>query len=1060
MDINQIRIILGHLLSPDTSAIRSAEAQLKPHLKSPPIVSALVQCLQDAASTPAPVRHVAGVILRKCIGKHYLSFQASDKSSLKAVLLQVLQTEPERQVRISVVSVVAVVASLEFEPDPPGPGWPELLQFIAAAAQDSIPDARELAFFLLAEMSETIGFSLKPQLPQLALLYGTSLQDSQPKVQTAALKALGKIMAYLADDDEQILHFAGLIPQLLNVASGCQQRCDEDTLQAVDDVLYDLCHCTAAAVSAHLPTVIRFALSVMTDSRLELVTRDSAALVVSTLTEFKPKLVAKKTDVGAMIEAFMSMIETSEESAAGAFFDSNPNWKEDGDDDDDEDYDGPTQCGMAQGCLDMLAINLPQKHFFHPAVTMCIQRMSASHPAQRKAGIASLGVIAEGCQEKLSEHLEQVLPHVFALAGDADAQVRECTCFCLGQLSEHCQPEIIDWSDQILPCVFKLLDDQSVNVQTTSCYVLEMFCESLEPESVLPFLRPLMEKLVSMLQGATRKCVQEMAVAAIAATAVAAEKEFTPYLDGVARLMMTLMNLSEEAQYPLKGRAMECMGHLAVAVEKEAFRPYFIETVKVSAHSLSLDSTDLHEYAFAVFANLSKVMEREFSGVLPELVPHTLEVIKKEDGGIENFGHNSEAEEDGGFNLGDSDDDEDGPQPFVVRTGMLDTKKAALTALGNMASYCSTDFMPYLEECFGVLKETVEYWHPEIIIEAIRALPGLAICSVAATGSNGKVEWTKGDLSTNAMSAHTFEIVNAVMPLLVAKLQNVDRDVVSAACEAIQAIIELCGPFSMTATANDMLNSIVKLMKGEAPSQAEEEYEEDDEEEDDEHQNFLNAAFDLLGAIGRVMGAQLANYLDTFLPLILSYNKPSKPANDRGMSLGCLGELAQGVGPAIAPHWQSALLPSIVQGLADENNNVRRNAAFTAGVCAESLPDIVAPAFPQILQGLHPLFSVDTSGDAGAAVVDNAAAAVARMITARPASLPMAQVLPVFLNALPLKSDMTENETVYTCLAGIAGSQELNPMAQEVRRVVTEACKEGSKVDDEIKARLRAAFGN
>ena len=76
------------------------------------------------------------------------------------------------------------------------------------------------------------------------------------------------------------------------------------------------------------------------------------------------------------------------------------------------------------------------------------------------------------------------------------------------------------------------------------------------------------------------------------------------------------------------------------------------------------------------------------------------------------------------------------------------------------------------------------------------------------------------------------------------------------------------------------------------------------------------------------------------------------------------------------------------------------------------------PYYLELLQALHPLFSLTSKGTEGG-VVDNAAAAVARMIMAAPAAVPMDQVLPVFLSALPLKSDRSENEAVYTCLLGL-----------------------------------------
>jgi hypothetical protein len=136
----------------------------------------------------------------------------------------------------------------------------------------------------------------------------------------------------------------------------------------------------------------------------------------------------------------------------------------------------------------------------------------------------------------------------------------------LGQLSEHCQPEILSYSDQVLPIAFALLDDTTVAVQATSCYVLEMFCERLAPDDVRPLLDPLVRKLAQMLETTTKRSVQEMSVAALAATAVAAEEDFAPYVEGVANLMSKMMFITDEKLFSLRGRALECMGHMAIAV--------------------------------------------------------------------------------------------------------------------------------------------------------------------------------------------------------------------------------------------------------------------------------------------------------------------------------------------------------------------------------------------------------------------------------------------------------------------------------------------------------------
>ena len=1092
----QMHTLLLQLTMPDTAVIKAAELALKPMLKSPASITILIQCLTNTATVPVPVRNIAAVILRARITGHYSTFAPPDRTQFKTILLTCLTSEPERAVRNAAVGVVAAVAAIEITHE--SNTWPELLQFIAAAAQDASPDARELAFSLLKEMTETVSNCLKGDFQNLAMLYASALADSMPKVQTAALAALGMIMSWLADEEEYIVHFAGLIPNLLKVAFECQQRGDEDTLQVrarltltltphphpsislspsyalhlqtICDVLHDLTQCSSAAVTVHLPTIVEFCLSVLRDPNVELVTRDAAAIVISATAESKPKLMGKKCNIDSLIETCMVMIELSKESAAGALFDSNPAWKEDQeeDSDDEEDYDGPTQCGMAQGTLDMLAIQLPQKVFFQTCITKCVQKMQSPDPAVRKSGIASLGVVAEGCQEKLTSHLAEIVPQVLRLGIDADTQVRECCCFALGQLAEHCQPEILDYSDTVLPTIFKLLEDPSDNVQVTSCYVLEMFCESLDPESVLPYLNPLMTRLVQMLEHSTKKSVTEMTVAAIAATAVAAEKEFAPYLPGVASIMTRLMNLTEEDQWQLKGRALECMGHMAVAVEKEPFRPYFMETIRVAGSVLTLDNPELHEYAYAVFANLAKVMEREFSPCLADLVPHLLEVVAKVDGGLELADPSEMAAQQAALSAFDDSDEEDGGQQqnFVVRTALLDTKRQALVALNGMASYCAQDFMPYLEQTTGILIGQVEckddeYWHPAVVTEAMNTLAALVICSVSAHHEDNKVPWVKGDLATNPLSPHTTALVNAIMPALVKGLTNVDKEIVAAASEALLAVIDLCGPFSLATVANPVLQGILQLLTDKAPCQ-EGEDDEDDEDDEAEHDNFLNSVFDLVGGFAKAMGPQFAQYLPTFLAPIGEFCKSSRPTNDRSMAVGCLGEIAEGLGEAMAPHWANVFLPTILAGLGDEEGALRRNAAYTAGLCAEALGESIAPQYGQLLQALHPVFGMDTeNSDNNACAVDNATSCVARMMMAAPSAFPYAQVLPVFLGSLPLKSDMTENEICYDALVKLWGGKQPDLVGThqgDVMRIV-QAAMADKKVQDDVKVKLKAAFG-
>ena len=371
-DASQMATYLSALSQPDTNIIRQAEVALKPILKQPQCVPAMVEVIKAQSIQEEATRHVAAIVLRKRIAGHLSKFDAPTKTALKAELLSILQTENSRAVRNGVVALVATVCKSEAENESEAAqaaaGWPELFQFIAAAAGDSHPEARELAFLLLGEMTETVGLHLKPQFATLSGLFAAGLSDADLKVQNSAVNALGLLMSYLADEAE-IDTFAPLLQPVLAVAESCRTRHDEEVVSTTLDVLYDLSFSPSSAIAANMAHIVRFAQICMSDSNLEMNVRDSAALVVATMAESKPKHLGRDAALlTGVVETIFNLIESSSGSAAGALFDSNPAWKEDMEDQEgyDPDDEGITETGMAQGTLDMLACEIPKKYIFEP----------------------------------------------------------------------------------------------------------------------------------------------------------------------------------------------------------------------------------------------------------------------------------------------------------------------------------------------------------------------------------------------------------------------------------------------------------------------------------------------------------------------------------------------------------------------------------------------------------------------------------------------------------------------------------------------------------------------
>ena len=396
-----------------------------------------------------------------------------------------------------------------------------------------------------------------------------------------------------------------------------------------------------------------------------------------------------------------------------------------------------------------------------------------------------------------------------------------------------------------------------------------------------------------------------------------------------------------------------------------------------------------------------------------------------------------------------------------IRTALLESKKGAITAIGEMAAHTGAAYFPYLEETMTALMGAADNWHPLIKMECADAMPSLVI-SVVAKEHNGEISWEKGNISgASPLSPPTTAVVSAVLEQLVNLMQDDAKEVVGKACEGIQSVLELCGPHAFATVASNCLENAHAILSKQAPCQQIEEYEEEFGEEDDDHDSFMTHVCDLVGSFARVMGSHFVQYLPQFLPAICGYAKSSRPPSDRSMAIGCLGELAQELGNGIMDHWSTVFYPAALAGLADSDDSVKRNAAFCIGVSCEGLGEGIISQYPAMLQALSPLFGVDTSqGDTSAACVDNACAAVARMIMASPSHIPVGQVLPVMLKAMPLKSDMTENETVYNCLLGLlqANNADLAANKVELTRVFGQAASEESKVDDVIKEKLKLAL--
>ncbi|KAF9345873.1 hypothetical protein BGX26_002644 [Mortierella sp. AD094] len=248
-----------------------------------------------------------------------------------------------------------------------------------------------------------------------------------------------------------------------------------------------------------------------------------------------------------------------------------------------------------------------------------------------------------------------------------------------------------------------------------------------------------------------------------------------------------------------------------------------------------------------------------------------------------------------------------------------------------------------------------------------------------------------------------------------------DKMVVVQICQEMVETVKLCGPGVVAehiTVIAEHLNAIFEKRAYCQQELADDEGLLDEDEQAEFDALLISSASDLVGALAAALGESFIPYAKVFIPHIAKYYKKSKPTSERSMAIGCLGEISAGMLGGVT-EFTEVIFPIALKGLSDEEAEVRSNAAYTVGALCQNTNLDISSQYPNILTALYPLFQGQNLDN----VTDNACGAVARMIMKHPNAVPVDQVLPVFMQALPLKRDYEENEPVYKLLFSLIRSQ-------------------------------------
>ncbi|CAN6465263.1 unnamed protein product [Victoria cruziana] len=1012
-----LELLLIQCLMPDNDARKKAEEQIEQFSKDPQVVVALTEHLRTAKTSN--VRQLSAVLLRKKITGHWAKLSPQFRDSVKSTLISSITSEHSSPVRRASANVVSVIAKYAV----PAGEWPELLPFLFQCSQSNQEDHREVALILFSSLTETIGEVFRPHLSSLQALLFKSLRDeTSTRVIVAALKAVGSLVEFIHDEAE-VVAFRELVPSILNVSKKCLSSGAEEVSVIAFEIFDELVESPAPLLGSSVVSIIQFSLEVASNQTLEPNTRHQAIQIISWLAKFKPKSLVKHKLIIPILQTMCPLLaETNHEV---------------------EDVDFSADRAAAE-VIDTMAMNLPKKHVFPPVFEFASLGFQNANPKLREASITVLGVISEGCLEMMKNRLEPVLQIVLAALKDPEQIVRGSASFALGQFAEYLQPDIVSHYQAVLPCILNSLADASDAVQEKSYYALAAFCENMG-EEIRPYLDPLMMRLLEALQTNSRK-LQEMCMSAIGSVAAAAEQAFIPYAEQLLELMKFFMVLTKDEDLCSRARATELVGIIAMAVGRAKMEPILPPFIEAAISGFALEFSELREYTHGFFSNIVELLDDGFAQYLPHVIPLAFASCNLDDGSALEVDEFSDEGNENGF-LRISSDNEDNDEPKVrhisIRTGVLDEKAAATQAIGLFALHTKSSFTPYFDEALKILIKHAGYFHEDVRLQAIISLQHILTATQAAFPA------------LNSLSAESKHVLDTVMNIYIRTLkEDDDKEVVAQACTGIVEIINSCGYAPIECYLTRLVEATLALLHEETTCQ-QLDSDSDIDENDVEHDDVLmDAAFDILPAFAKCMGPQFESIFSTFYHPLMKFAKASRPPEDRTMVVACLAEVAQHMGSPIALY-VDRFMPLVLKELESTDATNRRNAAFCVGELCKNGGEPSLKHYNDILRGLYPMFG-DSEVDA---VRDNAAGAVARMIMTQPQLIPLNQVLPVLLKALPLKDDLEESMPVYGCLSGliVSNNPEIRPSIPEVLRVFGQIVMSLEETS-EVKVRVGVAF--
>ncbi|OLL25602.1 putative importin subunit beta-4 [Neolecta irregularis DAH-3] len=508
-----------------------------------------------------------------------------------------------------------------------------------------------------------------------------------------------------------------------------------------------------------------------------------------------------------------------------------------------------------------------------------------------------------------------------------------------------------------------------------------------------------------------------------------------------------------EEELELRGNVTGTVGAIAGAIGAQGFQPFLETSINVAMDGLRYTNIRLREQTFVFFSTLAKTFCFDFCKYLPMVMPYLLESLdQSETNSDDDDGNAQESQLADGIEseLAGEDDfvDLDGSDSInsdlfakltAVHSAVAMEKEVAADVIAEIFAHTKISFEPFLEPAIDKLLSCTTHIYEGLRKNAIGSL--WRITGVLYEMSS-PADWSPG-YSQPPLDGNVDQVAEVVRQATWAMLEDEDDGtsltgnsaVVIEILRNMSEMIKLCGVSILGNNLEKVGELVLSILQRRAPFQlddlgeAEESDAEDhvplDAESAEAETLAIDCATDVVIALCRALGPSFSEGVKTFLPYIAHYYGSRKTLSERAFVIASLGGIADGLKEGVTPYTKD-FLEMIVGALEDEEAEVRSNAAYSLGLlCLRTKEDLSGQYLP-LLSRLQSFFE---PGNQCRNAKDNAIGCLSRMIIARPACVPLDQVLPVIVQHLPLEDDYLENEPLFEMIITLYHSNDSNIMS-------------------------------